>query len=397
MSAHAKLSPSSSGRWMNCPGSVRLAARYPDTAGAYAREGTFAHYVAQRCLEDGDDARSWLGKTSKSGEFTCTQEMVDAVQLYLDAVRSITLTDGAKPEDVQVEAKVELAGVLGLRIYGTADALVWADRGRKLHVFDFKYGAGVMVPADDNSQLDIYAVGALVTYGYERARFGLKNVEVVVHIVQPRCDSMATWRSSKPRTAPDLLGWADSVLVPAAHATEHDDADLVPGESQCRFCPAKVECPALREQTLEVARAVFDDDLVEPKAPEVEMLSAEDVARLLAAAPRVRDYLNAVEKRAAELASGGQTVPGYKLVERVGNRKWTNEADAEAALRGAEVDPFERPKLLSPAKAEKALGRARAKLVAELVHKPVTGTVLVADSDPRPAIDVAAVFPSVLD
>ena len=384
---------------MNCPGSVKLAARYPDTAGAAAREGTFAHYVAQRCLEDGVAASSWLGKTSKNGEFACTQEMVDAVQLYLDAVRSVSLIYGVSGgADVQVEAKVQLPVALGPGVYGTADALVWADRGRKLHVFDFKYGAGVMVPADDNSQLDIYAVGALMTFGDKRARFGLKNVEVVVHIVQPRCGSAAPWRSSEPRMALDLLGWADSVLVPAAHATDNDNADLVPGETQCRFCPAKVECPALREQTLEVAQAVFDDDeLAEPKAPDVERLSPEDVARLLAAAPRVRDYLNAVEKRAVELANGGGTVPGYKLVERAGVRRWTNEADAEAALRGADVDPFERPKLLSPAKAEKALGRARAKLVAELAHKPVTGTVIVPDSDKRPAIDVAGVFPSVLD
>lgn len=395
MGQHAKLSPSSAHRWFKCPGSVRLAARYADAAGPAAREGSFAHHIAERCLKEKVDASSFVGLASRSGEFTCSEEMAAAVQVYVDAVRSVAVLEGGDVE-VLVEARVRLPAPLDGTVYGTADALVWSRRGRRLHVFDFKYGAGVAVPAVGNVQLRLYQAGAVATFP-DRVRFGARNLEVVGHIVQPRGGGEA-WRSDEAGTAADLVDWVCDEVVPAVRATEAPDAELVPGEGQCRFCPAKVDCPALRERALAVARDVFADEaLTEPELPDVVDLPVEIVGQLMRAAPLVRDYLRAVEERGAELASAGQRVPGFKLVQRTGLRKWNDEAKAEAALRAASVEPFERPKLLSPAKAEKALGRARAKLVAELAHKPVTGSLLVPDSDKRPAIDAAAVFPSVLD
>ena len=379
---------------MRCPGSVKLAEGYPDTGSPAAREGTFAHAIAEKCLLDGTDAKRYLGGVSKGGEFVVDQIMVDAVQLYLDAVRATMLAEGAKVEDLQVEAKVKCAGALAEIVKGTADVALWTDRGRRLHVFDFKYGAGVMVPADGNSQLDSYAVGTLVTFGEERARFGLKNVEVVTHIVQPRCAAAAPWRSAPARPAQELMRWADEELLPAARAALSDDAELVPGETQCQFCPPKVDCPALRAEALAIARDVFSD---ETDAPDPSRLSAADLARLMEVAPHVRNYLSAVEERAFELAKSGVDVPGYKLVDKVGNRQWIDEKKAVAMLRGSNVDPYETPKVISPAKADKALGRKRAPLVAALVTKPATGQKLVPDADKREAVSSADVFDTLTD
>ena len=259
-------------------------------------------------------------------------------------------------------------------------------------------GADVAVSAEDNAQLRLYALGALVTHR-DRIRFGNQNLEVVMHIVQPRAAGQP-WKSSKPIAAVDLMAWLDDVVVPAARAADSGRGELVPGETQCRFCPAKVECPALRKMTQDLAHEAFTDPVsgdTKPKMPDVERLTPEQIAGLLAIGPRVVDYLKAVEKRAAELASDGVTIPGHKMVERIGLRKWNDEEAAEAALRGAGVDPFEKPKLLSPAKAEKALGKKQAKLVADLAHKPVTGTLLVPDSDKRPAVDRTGAFRSILD
>jgi hypothetical protein len=62
-------------------------------------------------------------------------------------------------------------------IWGTADAIVL--KGEVLYVRDLKYGANAVVEAEDNKQLKIYALAALLT-----VKGAVKYVDV--GIVQPR-------------------------------------------------------------------------------------------------------------------------------------------------------------------------------------------------------------------
>ena len=43
--------------------------------------------------------------------------------------------------------------------FGTGDCLIISDS--KLHIIDFKYGMGVLVEAENNPQMKLYALGAL--------------------------------------------------------------------------------------------------------------------------------------------------------------------------------------------------------------------------------------------
>ena len=158
--AHAPLAPSAAHRWIECPGSIPLCSNVPDVESRFAAEGTFAHNIAAECLGADCDAVHFLGTTD--GTFTCDEDMAGYVQEYLDEVRAL-LIDGAT---LMVEERVSLEGLID-DCHGTADAIVLSGDGKELDVFDFKYGAGIFVGADDNPQLRIYGLGALLTFADE--------------------------------------------------------------------------------------------------------------------------------------------------------------------------------------------------------------------------------------
>jgi hypothetical protein len=373
---HAKLAPSGAHRWIKCPGSVALCATMPEVESVYAREGSFAHEIAAAVLSsDHNHVASMLGTTD--GEFTCTPTMAAHLQAYVDVVRARQICyDG----ELQVEQQVALTK----DIWGTADALVWQP-GR-LDVFDLKYGAGKPVTARENPQLMTYAMAALTTFTDLAAEYRVGHVGV--HIVQPR-RPMASDDDS-PHTSwdisvLDLQTWAHETLLAAAKATGKKDAAFASGD-HCGFCLARGICPRLRQDATELAVDLFVDQ--DETLPAPGSLPPETIADALRRAAIIETWIAAVRDYALAAASRGDTIPGYKVVEKIGNRKWTDEAAALAMLTGAGVaDPYQK-KLFSPAQAEKALGKGAKSLVVGLCERPVTGVVLVPETDKRPAITV---------
>jgi hypothetical protein len=383
------LRPSSAHRWLRCPGSVRLSEGIPDESSDAAAEGTFAHGVAARCLDSGGSPET--GYTD--GRFTVTNEMAAAIQLYLDAVRLTMLLEGSDSLcscTFAIEERVDVCDDLA----GTPDAVV--DTDTALHVFDFKYGSGVFVPAERNVQELTYAVGWL------NELLGLRGWPsdgrvVVLHIVQPRYHGPAPkWRAwSLPERA--LWEWYRDELKPGIARCKADKPELAAGD-WCRWCPAKAVCPKLRETAVESAKHVFGASPTEP--PSLEALSSAEIAKCLDLFPLVEQWISAVRKHAYREADRGRPVPGYKLVQKTGNRVWTNDEQADAALREAGVDPtVVKRSLCSPAEAERRLvdaglfQRKGARVaVDKLAHKPVTGTVLVPESHPSPEYRPGDVF-----
>lgn len=396
--AHAKLSPSSAHRWVNCPGSVAASEGIDPRTSVYAAEGTAAHELAAAVLTaDWPSASAALGLfvnieatdnqhlvTPKGPAndrtiFEVTDEMVDAVDTYVNVVRGLiegTDTLGI----VDIEQRLDMTH-LHPAIFGTGDAVVYDPVGQHLHVCDFKYGKGVIVGVEQNPQLFLYAAGAARRYHNHPLR------KLSLHVVQPRAagEPIKTWETD----VLDLLDFEGEIAV-AAKATEAPDAPRRAGE-WCRFCLAAPICPVNRQAALKDALAEFDDVTGEITLPELGGLTAEQRGQILRGADRIENWVKAIQEFEHANAMNGNAPAGFKLVAKRATRKWTDEHQAQAKAVALNVHPFAEPKMLSPAQIEKLVGKSVfAKDLADLVVQQSSGTNLVPMEDPRPAVAVGA-------
>lgn len=382
--SHAKLSPSAAHRWFECPGSVRLSADIPNKSSRFADEGTAAHTLGELCIKNGFDASDFAGghvdlKTGKvhrhegDGDhcFAITDEMVEAVQLYVDTVRSLILPG----DEHELECKLDLTHIPGME-FGTGDFLRYRPSTQELVICDLKYGKGVPVEVEGNEQLLTYADGTAKRF-HNR---GLSKVMMV--IVQPR----------RPHPKGPVRVWTIDALEllefrfdlkAAAEATKQPDAPLKPGH-WCKFCPAAATCPALTKHSLEVAEIEFAE---EPTS--VVDLEPEKIAEVLTKAGVLKDWIKRVEERAHQMALEGNPPIGFKLVHSTSHRKFrdTVTPDYLADMLGVSADDLvTEPKLRSPAQVEKVIGAKRKKEIEPLVYKPKGKVILAPESDPRESV-----------
>lgn len=411
--AHARLAPSAAHRWIECPGSVRLSEGIPNETSSFAAEGTAAHEVCAKCLQDGVDAATFAGMfvDVKNGAivetpedtndenrfFEVTEEMVDAVQMYVDHVRTLAAHDNADETfhdlpTVDVEQRLDMTH-LHPGIFGTGDATVLDHGARHLHVCDFKYGKGVAVDADHNPQLLLYAAGAA------RRHHNAKIERLTMHIIQPRAPHLLGSIRSYDIDLLDLFEFEDT-LTKAAAETDKPDAPFKAGE-WCRFCPAQPICPTVRAARLAAAAAEFGDVGEAITLTPPEGLSPERLGNVLKEADMIGNYVKAVQEYAHAQACNGNMPEGFKLVAKRAIRKWASEEAAKTKLYdlGATNDDIlTEPKLKSPAQLEKLFpgknAKARGEAMADLVVKQSSGLNLAPIEDPRPAVkaDAASEF-----
>lgn len=395
MTAHARCAASAAERWFNCPGSVREAERFPRRASRAAAYGTRAHAIAAACLDPlvADPCaaplppRQWLGSVdSVDGyDIQCDAEMVQCVEVYLaDCAGGLAQGDRVWVEMRLHEALQTLHPDLG----GTADFVAWMPAARKLRVADLKTGAGVHVAAQNNAQLQVYALGALLATG-------VAADTVEVRIIQPRIETGDPVRSWEFPAA-DLFDFADR-LVLAARAAAAPDAPLNAGPWCAKtFCPAAASCPAV--EALHRALVATDFGI----GGDVVPVSPSQVAAALDSIAPLRAKIQQLEAYAYALAESGVAIPGWKLVAKRPVRRWVDEAAAARWAEAHGIEPYART-LRSPAQIEADLaaaaprGKKKAALASarqeleSLVASVSSGSVLVPESDSRaPMRDVVS-------
>ena len=363
MSGHAMLSPSAASRWMSCTASAALEASLPGQTTSFAKEGTQAHVVAEFT------AREALGLPLPPNMFdVADDEMLEAAAIYADYIKETYLKAKETCTDVIAETEIRLDLTAWIpEGFGTADCLIVADG--TLYVIDFKYGKGVLVEAEGNKQMMIYALGAL---GWADLLYQIDTVHMT--IIQPRINNI----SEVEMPASDLRRWGEEVLAPIAQIAYEGLGEFKPSEDACRFCNANGSCKAQADYFVSLFDENEDDARLDPAA----------AGEILQRAAGMKDWLARLEEAVKDACLAGSEVPGWKLVEGRTRRQYTDEAEIEKRLRAKKykVSEIYEKKLLGISKMEKLLGRKKMdELIGDLIEKPQGAPTLVPESDKRPA------------
>lgn len=327
--AHALLSASGAYRWMACTPSARFTEDLPDKESFYGKEGTLAHEFSEHVL------RYKLGFTTKKEmESNLDQirlndlysdEMDEQVDKYVNHIMEeyhhLIKTETLKPK-AYIEKGFDLSHWIE-EGFGTNDFMMYG--GEVLHIFDLKYGKGIPVKADNNPQLKLYALGALMSLG-EKAK---KINRCILTIVQPRLDSISTWEIDKDK----LLFWANTDLKDKAELAYNGEGEFVAGD-HCKFCKGKAICKAMYNFSLQQAKLDFSEEL----NPELDLkfksntMNDDDLLTVHANSPIIQDWLKTVSQYLIDRALAGDQFDGFKLVEGQKRRKVKDISGAEETL-----------------------------------------------------------------
>lgn len=400
-SEHAKLSPSSSGSWMECPAYPDVQAQYINEDNEAAAEGTAAHAISDFCLTNGFDAYDMIdtvthitgtvrktirqsdGKLIKTDEtetktfrFTWTEEDADYLQPGIDWIRE-------QPGTFYGEARVDLSEWLGDNQFGTMDRVVLSDT--RILVSDLKYGRGIPVQAVGSKQLRLYALGAWRKYA---SHITDPAFPVLIHIDQPRNSAGGgLWQI----TLGDLWQFGEEARA-AAERTRQPNPPRIAGVNQCLFCAGKDDCN--EHHLFNLSFLGLDDfsdlDDLDLELPDPETFTPARRRVILEHKPMISKWLDGVHASLFRAAQSGGDTAGLKLVEgRKSPDKWKDAKAAEKALvakLGAEKS-FTK-KLISPTQSGKKISSEDWKpIFAEHVIVGARKPTLVDEADDRPAIE----------
>lgn len=357
---HAILSASASKRWLSCPPSAKLNAELPDTTSEYAREGTCAHELAEYKVNKmlGIEAKN----PTESLDFY-DSEMEDCTDSYAQYIaEQIAKYDSPV---VMVEQRLDFSKYVPGG-FGTGDCVIVADD--VLTVIDYKHGKGVPVSAVNNSQMMLYALGALELFD---SLYDIK--EICMIIFQPRLENISEFTM----TVNVLLDWAENTLRQTAELAVKGEGEFCAGE-HCRFCKLKATCRKRAEYNLMLAQYDFTPP---------DMLEDTEIEAILEKADALTAWAADVKEYALSQALAGKQWTGYKVVEGKSNRKYSDEKAVAESVKAIGKNPYCEPEVLGITAMTKLLGGKKKfdELLSKYVCKPQGKPTLVPMSDERKA------------
>jgi hypothetical protein len=376
----------------------------PDNSSYEAVEGTVAHGIAEQWLKTKKRPKHLIGTIVEHFEngtmyyVPVTNMMLDYVQEYVDWCRDL---DG----DHYVETRIWFSEYTPIPNQGgTADHA--ACLPGHLIVTDFKYGKGVDVHAEGNTQGLMYALGFFLKYDH---LYDFKTIEI--RICQPRLGIYESWTVTREQ----LLEFGEHLRKRAAIAWDLN-APMRVTPKGCIWCKIKGRCPAMLRTMDAIVEGRFSDldreyssddiaDLlssfengkykVSPMA--VDKLTPKQMAKILPYRRLIESFFRSLDEHAERLALQGTEIPGHKLVESRSYREFKNEDRAAETLRliGLEDDEIYTTSMRSPAQIEEAIRdkfpnypkKFIPLLIGEEIEQPRGRPTLVLLSDKRPVFN----------
>jgi len=367
---HAVLSASASKRWLNCTASIEQEQGKRETTSIYAAEGTLAHELSELMLalffqridrEEYDKQKKVIERHE-----LFSKEMPAQVLKYVNYV-----TEEATDRDVQggkaevlIEARLDYSNYAEGG-FGTGDIVLAGDG--VLEVIDLKYGKGVEVSAEDNSQLKLYGLGALNIFDLI---YDIHTVKLTV--VQPRLNNFSTWSISKK----DLIEWGEGEVKQAATKALAGEGELKAGE-WCRWCKAAPTCRALKDRNLELLKHDFKP---------VNELSDEEILKVFKIKSEVENWLKLVSGYVLSQALKGKKWNGFKVVEGKSSRRWTDPDVVEETLllEGYDLEEITNRKIKGIGDISNLLGvDLFNEHLGDLIEKPKGKPTIAKNSDKR--------------
>jgi len=384
---HSEFSPSGSKRWINCPASIQMLREMPKKEGEgssfYAEEGTAAHEFAAKCLEDELDPKTQIGQTYN--KFDVDKYMAREVAKYTEYVNGQITWDST----IFVETRVPMFE-LHDSMFGTADAVVLHKDS--FEIIDLKYGKGVLVEAENNTQLMVYALGILYWLKREGVEFE-PDAELTLTIVQPRAPHIEGPIRSWNITVAGLLGFANEVKS-SINAAEGEHPPFGPTEENCRWCEASPFCKSYAEFNLQIAQLEFADfaqtkNGFSKSLLEINSLTNEQLSNIMKHAKALEQWVKSITEYAIEEMKRGKRVPHYKLVYGRSIRAWEDQEVVQGILEthGVGAEDLYTMKFKSPAQMEKTLESHQWEMIKEQVFKPTGKITLAPETDGRKAVD----------
>lgn len=398
-SGHSIFGSSSSAMWLYCSGSLIANLMEPSGGSFEAAEGTVAHGIGEEWLRSGKRPTHLVGTTQRIIEkvrgvvqvfdILITNTMLDYVQQYVEWCQEL-------PGDHFVETRVYFSEFMPIpKQGGTADHA--ACTPGRLIVTDFKYGKGIEVSVNGNTQGLLYALGFFLKYDHI---YHFEEIEI--RICQPR---MVNW-GIYIVTREELLEFAEFVKERAAAAWQVN-APRRASEKSCQWCSVKGDCAALlmtidalmegrwddidREYDVEEMDSYIDYmtknhyriSLVNPKK-----LTPVQLAKIRPFRRLAESFFKSVDEAAERLALQGERIPGHKLVSSRSYRKYRDEDKAVELfeLIGIDETVYRKTELVSPAEAEEIIRDALPKLPKAQIESLLATVTVKPDGKPTLAL-----------
>lgn len=364
---HTILSASGAHRWLNCNKSARLELEFENQESTAAAQGTAAHNLCEHKLKKALHIRN-KRPVSEFNDDEMEEHSDAYVEYVLEQLDEVKKT--CKDPLVLIEERLDFSCYVP-EGFGTGDTIIIGDKS--LHIIDMKYGQGILVYAEENPQMKLYALGALEAY---ESLYDIE--EVTLHIFQPRRENVSAWTIS----VDDLKKWTENDLKPKAKLAFEGEGEYLPGD-WCTFCRAAVKCRARAEEKLKLAQSEF-------KLP--PLLSDTEIEEILSKLSDLTKWANEIMAYATDAAvNHGKDWSGFKVVEGRSNRKYKDEDKVADVAKANGYKDIYRQSLITLTEMEKLMGKTKLKeVLGDLIIKPKGRPTLVPLSDKRQALNVSS-------